>query len=637
MSSVVLSAVTAIAGQVVSVETTGVTAGAIFSVTATGLDATAANNRVTFTPAAGAPVTVAAASSAIVDAARGIRRISLRVPGGLDTGTATVSILNTVTSDTTNVGTINILTLSLPDVRSGAPGATGIDVLLRAGGAANFVAGQTRVTFGAGVTVRSVTVISATELRASIDIAAAAVEGPRPISVTVPRQSLVLMNGFTVASSAPVNQDPVARFTFAPASPRTGEPVAFDATTSSDADGDPLTYEWAFGDGASATTVTASHTYATAATVSVSLTVRDGRGGVGTATQSLVIAAPPPTNHDPVAAFTFQPASPTTNQAVSFDASTSSDQDGDPLTYEWAFGDGASATTVTASHTYATAATVSVSLTVRDGRGGVGTVTQSLVIATPPPTNHDPVAAFTFQPASPTTNQAVSFDASTSSDQDGDPLTYEWAFGDGAAATTVTSSHAFATATTFTVSLTVRDGRGGANTTTRTVTVTPETTANRPPTAAFTASSLGVFTNQDVTVDAAGTTDPDGDVLTYAWTFGDGASASGTQVTHAYAAAGSFTVTLTVNDGRGGTDTASKTVVVTAPTQENRQPTAVITSFASGLVNEAFAFDGGNSSDPDGDALTYAWQFGDGATATGVAATHTYTATGPFTVTLTVQ
>ena len=285
-TGVALWAVAALAGQVVSVETTGVTPGAIFSVTATGLDATAANNRITFTPAAGAPVTVAAASSALVDAAKGIRRASLRVPAGLETGTATVSILNTVTNETTSVGTINILSLSLPDVRSGAPGATGVDILVRAGGAANFVAGQTRVTFGAGILVRSVSVVSATELRASVDIASNAAEGPRAVSVTVPRQSLVLANAFSVATAPPVNQDPVARFTITPASAQTGQSVAFDASASSDADNNPLTYEWAFGDGASATGVTASHAYAAATTVSVSLTVRDDRGGVGTATQS---------------------------------------------------------------------------------------------------------------------------------------------------------------------------------------------------------------------------------------------------------------------------------------------------------------------------------------------------------------
>ena len=47
-------------------------------------------------------------------------------------------------------------------------------------------------------------------------------------------------------------------------------------------------------------------------------------------------------------------------------------------------------------------------------------------------------------------------------------------------------------------------------------------------------------------------------------------------------------------------------------------------------------FDGSGSSDPTGDALTYAWDFGDGATSTEAAPTHEYTAVGTFTATLTV-
>jgi hypothetical protein len=74
---------TAHAGQVVSVETTGVTPGALFALTATGLDAAAANNEFTFTPPVGAPVTLIATSSAQVDATRGVRRISVRVPAGI--------------------------------------------------------------------------------------------------------------------------------------------------------------------------------------------------------------------------------------------------------------------------------------------------------------------------------------------------------------------------------------------------------------------------------------------------------------------------------------------------------------------------------------------------------------------------
>ncbi len=635
-SGVVLATAVTLAGQVVSVETTGVTPGAIFSVTATGLDATAANNRITFTPVSGAPVTVAAASSALVDATKGTRRVAVRVPGGLETGTATVSILNTVTNDSTSVGTINILSLSLPEVRSGAPGATGVDVLVRAGGAANFVAGQTRVTFGAGLTVRSVSVISATELRASVDIASTAAEGPRAVSVTVPRQSLVLANAFSVSTASPVNQDPVARFTITPASAQTGQSVAFDGTTSSDPDGDALTYEWAFGDGTSATGANAAHAYLAATTVSVTLTVRDGRGGVGTATQSLVITAPPPTNHDPVADFTFQPASPQTNQAVSFDASGSTDQDGDPLTFEWAFGDGGTAAGAQTSHTFATPNTFTVSLTVRDGRGGANTTTRPVVVTAPPPGNRPPTAAFSASSLSVFTGQDVTVDAATSTDPDGDVLTYGWTFGDGTAASGLQAAHAYATAGSFTVTLTVNDGKGGTDSTSKSVTVTTPTQENRQPTAVITSFTSGLV-NQPFAFDGGSSTDPDGDALTYAWQFGDGAVAAGVGVTRTYTATGSFTVTLTVSDGRGGSSTATRPITINAPDPSNQAPTARIAAPASADEDTPVAMNGLGSSDPDGDVLSYVWDFGDTTSGTGASVTKTYAEAGPFTISLTVS
>ncbi|MCO5175465.1 MAG: S8 family serine peptidase [Thermomicrobiales bacterium] len=61
-----------------------------------------------------------------------------------------------------------------------------------------------------------------------------------------------------------------------------------------------------------------------------------------------------------------------------------------------------------------------------------------------------------------------------------------------------------------------------------------------------------------------GSADPDGQIVSYAWTFGDGGTAVGPSATHVYGGSGSFTVTLTVTDNRGGTATKSQSVNVTA-------------------------------------------------------------------------
>jgi hypothetical protein len=86
--------------------------------------------------------------------------------------------------------------------------------------------------------------------------------------------------------------------------------------------------------------------------------------------------------------------------------------------------------------------------------------------------------------------------------------------------------------------------------------------ANVPPTATFTASCGGL----SCTVDASGSTDPDGSIASYAWTFGDGTTGTGSTATHAYGAAGTYQITLTLTDNRGATSRTSRSVTVSVPT-----------------------------------------------------------------------
>jgi serine protease len=83
-------------------------------------------------------------------------------------------------------------------------------------------------------------------------------------------------------------------------------------------------------------------------------------------------------------------------------------------------------------------------------------------------------------------------------------------------------------------------------------------TTNNPPTASFTTSTSGLTAS----VNGTGSTDPDGDPLTYAWTWGDGGTGSGATASHTYAAAGTYTVGLTVSDGRGGSNSTTRSVTV---------------------------------------------------------------------------
>jgi len=148
---------------------------------------------------------------------------------------------------------------------------------------------------------------------------------------------------------------------------------------------------------------------------------------------------------------------------------------------------------------------------------------------------------------------------------------------------------------------------------------------NTAPTSAFTSSATAL----QVAFDGSASSDPDGTIASYAWDFGDGTSGTGAKPSHTYPGAGTFTVSLTVTDNAGGTGTTTQSVTV-AP---NRPPVAAFTSSSAGLVA---SFDASGSSDPDGSISSYAWDFGDGTSGTGVTTSHTYAAAGDFTVTLTV-
>lgn len=87
-------------------------------------------------------------------------------------------------------------------------------------------------------------------------------------------------------------------------------------------------------------------------------------------------------------------------------------------------------------------------------------------------------------------------------------------------------------------------------------TPSPPPTPNVAPTAAFTKSC----TNLTCSFNASGSTDPDGTIVLYAWTFGDGSTGSGVTPSHCYATAGTYTVILTVTDDDGATDTEQQTV-----------------------------------------------------------------------------
>ena len=247
-------------------------------------------------------------------------------------------------------------------------------------------------------------------------------------------------------------------------------------------------------------------------------------------------------------------------------------------------------------------------------------------------TNNDPVIASLTGDQVGDAGDTFAFTASATDPDAGDALTYAYDFGDGspvASGVDLTStSHVYATAGTYTLTLTVDDGNGGTDTATLEITVDEPDPVNTPPTI-LSLSGDTSGEEGDLFNFTAAAVDLDGDALTYAYDFGDGSpGASGvdlTEVSHVYDTAGTYTLTLTVTDGKGGTDTETLEITVDEPDPVNTPPTITsLTGDQTGDAGETFDFMAA-ATDPDaGRRLTYAYDFGDGSpVASGVDLTST--------------
>jgi len=129
-----------------------------------------------------------------------------------------------------------------------------------------------------------------------------------------------------------------------------------------------------------------------------------------------------------------------------------------------------------------------------------------------------------------------------------------------------------------------------------------------------------------------------GNISSFQWDFGDGATATGDSTNHVYTSAGTYAAKLTVVDTSGQTSIASATVTVAEAATPATPPTALLSSSsAAGPAPLTVSFDGSGSTAANGATITaYSWSFGDGASAAGASASHAFTSAGTYNTTLTV-
>jgi PKD repeat protein len=312
-----------------------------------------------------------------------------------------------------------------------------------------------------------------------------------------------------------------------------------------------------------------------------------------------------------------------TGEELSFDGSASQASEGSSLiAYEWDFESDnvVDETGAKPSRAFDLRGTYTVILRVTDSLGET-----SSDILTVKVLNREPTASFNHTPIEPTVFQTIQFQ-DDSSDPDGNVTVWAWNFGDGATSTQENPTHRFENRGSFTVTLTVTDNDEGNDTYTRVI-----TTENLEPTASFRAPNSANVGERIRFIDES--TDPEGGVLAYLWNFGDGSISTARNPIHDYDTPEAVLVTLLVTDDEGGTNTATKTIVI-FPTI---RPVADFSHEPDGgTIHEDVSFHD-ESSDEDGSILAWEWDFGDGETSRRKDPTHRFDDKGTYRVTLTVE
>lgn len=433
---------------------------------------------------------------------------------------------------------------------------------------------------------------------------------------------------------------------------RVGDLVTLDGRNSYDPDEDLITYSWIMITTPSGSAATLNNPTSVvpffvpdaSGNYIIALTVNDGKVDSGP-DDVVVIAARP--NVAPTA-IAGPDQSVATGSQVSLDGRGSFDPDGDPLTYQWQMISlPAESTASLGNPTSSTPNFVAdkdgqyvIVLTVNDG--SLDSLPDDVVVISARP--NAPPVAYAGDDQTVSRNTIITLNASGSYDPDNDPLVYIWSIVSNPEGSTSqlddpgspTPQILADKEEDYIFRLVVYDGQLYSNPDTVVVNA-----VNNPPIANAGPDKSGVV-GVLVSLDGSGSSDPNGDPLIYQWSIVSVPSGSAAMISNTTSATptltpdlpGIYTIQLIVNDGQINSNPDMANISAVMP---NRDPIANPGGPYSGFVGVPVQFNGSGSSDPDGDPLTFSWQFGDGGSGSGASPIRTYSNPGMYTVTLRVE
>ncbi|BFU94326.1 MAG: hypothetical protein NTNFB02_10480 [Nitrospira sp.] len=389
-----------------------------------------------------------------------------------------------------------------------------------------------------------------------------------------------------------------------------GSPITLNGSASTDPLGHSLAYNWTLvskpagsgADLANPTSVSPSFTVDRDGIYKAQLVVNNGVQNSAPDTVNISTM-----NEPPVANAGPDQGVKALGSLITLNGSTSSDPNGDPLTYSWTLlskpagsgADLANPTSAAPSFTVDRDGTYTAQLIVNDGRQNSAPDTVKISTANVPP-----VANAGSDQTGKALGSLITLNGSASSDPNGDPLTYNWTLvskpaGSGADLPNPTSASPSFTVDrdgTYTVQLVVNDGT--QNSAPDNVNIT---TVNEPPVAKAGPDQTGKALGSLITLNGSASSDPNGDPLTYNWTLVSKPAGSGADLPNPTSAAPSFTV------DRDGTYTVQ--LVVNDGTQNSAPDSVIITTVTNGgTVRQTLAAD--NFNRPDSADLGSAWGSG---------------------------